>query len=108
MTDEEWSGDVRTLGLRLAGDAISETDARGHPIVDDTLLVVLNASDAGVDFRLPRDHGGEWHLVFDTTSSQPPQPPLTGDDAARPLHSGGSTYAVGPRSVCLFRLPRPA
>jgi glycogen operon protein len=105
MTDEEWSGDVRTLGLRLAGDAISETDARGHPIVDDTLLVVLNATDAGVDFRLPRDHGGEWHLVFDTTS---PQPPMTADSAPRSVHSGGSTYAVGGRSVCLFRLPRAA
>jgi len=103
MTDDEWSADVRTLGLRLAGDAISETDAHGEPIVDDTLLLVLNAADGSVEFHLPRDHGKEWCLVFDTTSADPPAPI---DGVARSVHAPGSSYALGPRSVCLFRLPR--
>jgi glycogen operon protein len=104
MTDDEWSADVRTLGLRLAGDAISETDAHGEPIVDDTLLLVLNAADASVEFHLPRVHGKEWCLVFDTTSAEPP---VAADGVARSVHAAGSSYGLGPRSVCLFRLPRP-
>jgi glycogen operon protein len=103
MTDEEWSADVRTLGLRLAGDAILETDAYGQPIVDDTLLLVLNASDESVEFRLPRDHGHDWTLVFDTVVADPPAAP---SDQARSAHPAGSSYTLTPRSVCLFRLPR--
>jgi glycogen operon protein len=105
MTDAEWSADVRTLGLRLAGDAISETDAHGEPILDDTLLLVLNASDAPAEFRLPRDHGHEWSLVFDTTAAEAP---VTTGERGRAVHAAGSTYALSPRSVCLFRLPRAA
>ena len=68
MTDEQWQGGgARTLGLQLAGDAIGETDAHGAPIVDDTLLVILNASDAASAFVLP-NHGRarRWELLFDT------------------------------------------
>ncbi|HEX5396155.1 MAG TPA: glycogen debranching protein GlgX, partial [Candidatus Limnocylindria bacterium] len=56
MTDAAWSS-AQALGLRLAGDAITETDAHGAPIVDDTLLLLLNASESRVSFALPRDHG---------------------------------------------------
>ena len=43
MTDEEWDMGFRTIGIRLAGDAIGEKDTRGKPIVDDTFLLLLNA-----------------------------------------------------------------
>jgi glycogen operon protein len=37
MTDEDWNqGYVRSLGLRLAGDAIEEMDEKGRPILDAT------------------------------------------------------------------------
>ncbi len=99
MTDEEWSADVRTLGLRLAGDAITETDDRGERIVDDTLLLVLNAADASAEFALPRDHGGEWRLVFDTSA---PGAPALGRDA--PI--AAARHELGPRSMAVFLLPR--
>ena len=98
MTDEEWGAQgVRTLGLRLAGSAISEPDALGRPIVDDTLLIILNADEEAVAFRLPSDHGHTWELLIDTTTpSVPPEirpGPLT----------GGSIRQVEPRSFLLLR-----
>ena len=98
MTDEEWGAQgVRTLGLRLAGSAISEPDALGRPIVDDTLLIILNADEEAVAFRLPSDHGHTWELLIDTTTpSVPPEirpGPLT----------GGSIRQVEPRSILLLR-----
>jgi pullulanase/glycogen debranching enzyme len=44
MTEEDWRDpQARCIGLRLAGDAIDEVDARGERIVDDTFLLLLNA-----------------------------------------------------------------
>ena len=51
MTDEDWENpENRCLGLRLAGDAIDETDENGDPITDDTLMVLPNANDETVQF----------------------------------------------------------
>src|SRR5256886_2284442 len=44
MTDEDWANpEMRSFGLRLAGDAIEEVDGRGNRVADDTLLILLNA-----------------------------------------------------------------
>jgi len=44
MTDEDWDvWHTHCLGLRLASDAIEEADSRGNRMVDDTLLILLNA-----------------------------------------------------------------
>lgn len=59
MTDEEWNSDfVRCLGMRLAGDAITERDPRGHAVTGDTLLILLNADYQGLDFILPAHKKG--------------------------------------------------
>ncbi|HET8576332.1 MAG TPA: glycogen debranching protein GlgX, partial [Methylomirabilota bacterium] len=51
MTEEEWHNSVtRSLGLRLAGDAIEEVDAEGQPIVGDTFLMLHNAHHERVPF----------------------------------------------------------
>ncbi|HEX2194788.1 MAG TPA: glycogen debranching protein GlgX [Candidatus Limnocylindria bacterium] len=101
MTDGQWdAADTLTIGLRLAGDAIDERGPRGERIVDDTLLVLLNAAEASVDFRLPHDGARGWRLVLDTCSAEPPR------DAGGPLHAGGSTYPVTPRTVVVLLLPR--
>ncbi len=102
MTDDQWRGaGARTLGLQLAGDAIDETDDHGRPIIDDTFLVILNASDAPTAFVLP-NHGRarRWELVFDTA--------LASFGAAQGERDGGATLDVAERSVLLLRrLPRP-
>jgi glycogen operon protein len=98
MSDEEWGAvGVRTVGLRLAGSAISEPDEHGRHIVDDTLLMVLNEDESPIDFRLPADHGHVWELLIDTTTAVIPPDP---DGHPRP---GGSVCRVEPRSFLLLR-----
>ena len=102
MSDDEWrAGSVRTVGLRLAGDAIGEEGEQGERIVDDTLLLILNAAEEPVDFPLPNHGGRRWRLVFDTTSGQVPEA-----GQRRELESG-STIVVAARSTVLVLLPRP-
>jgi glycogen operon protein len=101
MTDEQWgAADALTIGLRMAGDAIDERGPRGERIVDDTLLLIFNAAEAGVDFRLPNGGRRSWELVLDTRRAEPPA-----ERYGEP-HEGGSTYAVAPRTVVVLRLPR--
>ena len=101
MTDEQWgTAETLTIGLRMAGDAIDERGPRGERIVDDTLLLIFNAAEEGVDFRLPNGGRGSWELVLDTRRPDPPA-----ERYGEP-HEGGSTYAVAPRSVVVLRMPR--
>ena len=99
MTDDDWhSPNARCLGVRLSGDSIDETDERGQPVVDDTLLVLLNASEAGVSFSLPPAPADQrWISLIDTTM------PRT--DHAR--YAAGDSYALHPRSLAVLRLGRP-
>jgi isoamylase len=104
MTDAAWQAPgVRTLGVQFAGDAIDERGPRGEEILDDTLLVILNADERPVAFTLP-NHGTarRWELVFDTV-----QPTLDPGDDGHGEFDGGAPYRVGERSVVLLRrLPR--
>ena len=94
MTDAMWTGShVRALGMLLSGVAMDEIDRRGEPIVDDTLLVLLNADAAPRPFKLPPLATGlAWTRVFDTGIEHQPVAP-----AAR------GTYPVAGRSVVLLR-----
>ena len=101
MTDAQWQAPgVKTLGVQYAGDAIDERGPRGEAIVDDTLLIILNADDRPVAFTLPNHEVGKrWEVVFDTV-----HPSFT---AAHGEFDGGAIYRVAERSVvCLRRLPR--
>jgi isoamylase len=101
MTDEHWRAEaVHTIGLRLAGDAIDERGPRGERIVDDTLLLVFNAAEEEVAFRLPDGARSGWRLMVDTSRPEI----LPADDG--PKHDGGSNYVVAGRSVVLLRQPR--
>jgi glycogen operon protein len=98
MTDEEWNNpETRCCGLRLAGDAIEEVDARGHRIVDDTLLILVNAHYETLSFVLPL-HPSEmhWELVLDTREA-------LGKRRYRALR-GARPYKLEARSLALLRL----
>jgi glycogen operon protein len=98
MTDEEWNNpEMRCYGLRLAGDAIEEVDARGNRIVDDTLLILVNAHYAALSFVLPL-HPSEmhWELVLDTREAR-------GKRRSRALR-GARPYKLEARSLALLRL----
>ena len=95
MTEAEWEANwVRTLGVRLDGRALDEVDERGDPIVDDTLLLLLNAHADTVPMTLPPPlPGAAWEVVVDTA-----QPDLEPDerrlDASEPYQLRGRSLAL--------------
>jgi isoamylase len=99
MTDEDWQSYTRCLGIRLAGDAIDEVDPAGQRIVDDTLLVLINAHHEPLDFVLPT-HTREvsWETLLDTRGT---------DDVPRETPAGKG-YPLGGRSLALLRQTEPA
>ena len=98
MTEESWRDPrTRCLGLRLAGDAIPELDARGDRIADDTFLILLNAHHDPQPFLLPAHRPGvRWEVVLDSR---------TPDGRRRHrLMKGGEAYDLDGRCLALLRL----
>jgi isoamylase len=98
MSDEDWNAHhVRCLGMQLAGDAIAEVDERGYRITDDTLLLLLNAHDGPVEFRLPTHGTRDWRTVLDTTNGY-----------TSSIFRGGEAYVLHPRSTAVLLLQADA
>ena len=96
MTDEEWeAGWNRTLGVMLAGDALGEVDETGDLVVDDTLLLMLNAHTEPIEFRLPAHNGGQWEMLIDTSRA--------GGVETGEIHVPGSALSLPDRSLLLLR-----
>jgi glycogen operon protein len=51
----------------MVGERLAERDDRGAPIIDDDLLVLMNAHHDAVEFRLP---DGPWNVLLDTARSE--------------------------------------
>jgi isoamylase len=98
MTDEEWNaGFVRCMGVRLAGDAIEETDEKGQRVAGESLLILINAHGDGVSFVLPAHRKGtRWQVILDTA--------VDGDRRRNRIERGGRTYPLQARSLVAFRL----
>jgi 4-alpha-glucanotransferase len=96
MTQEDWRRPwISALGFMLGGDAIQMLDERGERLIDDNLLVVMNAHHDEVSFRLPGDNSaGRWILELDTADPE---------RAAGAEHTG--EYKLVGRSLVVFRQP---
>jgi glycogen operon protein len=97
MTGADWDGPKRTIGFLLGGDAIPAVDDQGEPIVDDTLLVLMNGERTPTRFQLPAvEWGARWELLFDTRAAE--QPIMRGgapiEPAATVLDLEGLSVAV--------------
>ncbi len=102
MSHEDWEMGFRTLGIRLAGDAIVEKDPQGRPIVDETFLVLLNAHHENESFILPaHTKSVRWELVFDTAFPFDKKNIHQGK-----LLKGGQPYHLVSRGFALFRSPK--
>ena len=101
MTSPDWdNGEIRYFGVSLVGDAINETDARGNRIVDETLLILLNAHYKAVPFVLPElKPGCQWRLLLDTRQ---------GIVRLSPLTRRRAIYQMEARSLALFSLAEAA
>jgi isoamylase len=98
MADEEWkAGWVRCFGLLLSGETLEDVNELGEPVVDDTLLLLLNPHYEVIRFFLPNTGDGQhWSLVVDTN-----RPAI---EECTEAHAPGVPLDLVPCSVTLLRL----
>ena len=96
MTEADWQcAHACSLGMGLLGDQISESDERGQPIRGGSFLILFNARDAGMPFRLgARRRLVNWNLLFDTTHPY--------GQTGGCIHEHMSIYPMEPRSMAVF------
>jgi isoamylase len=96
MFDEDWNDpSTRSLTMFLAGRGIDDVDDGGRPIVDDDLLLAINASHLDLTLTLPLVQSvEEWQLLLDTN-----------DDGREALLPAGSPLPLRARSLMLFSSP---
>ncbi|MEZ5318289.1 MAG: glycogen debranching protein GlgX [Vicinamibacterales bacterium] len=94
MTDADWRrGELRTLGVLLPGEAVTELDAFGDPRAGRTLLLLFNGHHAAVPFTMaPAAADFRWHRVLDTADPKDEHP-----------WSGRGRYPLAGRSVVVLR-----
>ncbi len=93
MRRQDWPGGTE-LGVFLNGDEIPDRTPEGVRVVDDSFLVLLNASAQEVGFRLPPPRFGRRWLLELTTADP---------DAAPLAHNARSGLRVESRSLVLLR-----
>jgi isoamylase len=100
MDEKSWQdGRAQQLMVFLNGGAIPESDTRGQPVVDDSFLLLLNASPGDGEFTLPtQDYGQHWLIEADTAE------PTADHDSAQ--FASGARVGVKSRSVLVLRAPR--
>jgi isoamylase len=93
MTEDAWNtGYARCLGVRWAGDLIGETDENGHPIVGDTILLLMNAHHEAIPFTLPElKDGQQWERRLDTAAGSATPSPV---EDQQPYELPGRSMAV--------------
>jgi isoamylase len=98
MTDEKWNApSVRSLAVRLAGDAIDERDERGQRVNGSTLVLLLSVADEEVTFRLPpAPPGWYWEETIDAANGVHPPAVVV----------GGAGYPLSGRSLAVLVLRR--
>jgi glycogen operon protein len=96
MSDVDWAcTHACSLGMGLVGDQITESDDHGQAIRGDSFLILMNARDAVIPFRLgARRREVNWSLLIDTTYSHGKNPPLVFEHM--------SIYPLQPRSIVIL------
>jgi isoamylase len=93
MGDEDWdTGLVRSVGVFLNGEAITDRDRRGQRVRDDSFLLLFNADADAIDWKLPGQWGQWWEPVIETA-----EPERDGD-----VFAGSATIPVAGRSVVVL------
>ena len=68
MVEQDWKLPyARCFGMLMVGQRLAERDEHGNAMVDDDLLLLLNAHHEAIDFVLP---GEGWRAVLDTADRQ--------------------------------------
>ena len=95
MTEQDWqNGKNKALGMLINGQATDDSDERGRPIRDDTMLLLTNSSPDEVKFILPKvAPEGMWAELIDTRR-----------DELRMI--GAGWVGMAPHSLVLLRFGR--
>jgi glycogen operon protein len=73
MSEQDWAADSKTITVFLNGYGIPERDPLGERIVDDSFLLLFNASHEPVTFTMPdKPYGRMWDVVLDTADPRWP------------------------------------
>ncbi|WP_328988963.1 glycogen debranching protein GlgX [Kribbella sp. NBC_01245] len=99
MEPVNWEQDHgRAVAVFLNGEAISEPDPRGGPVVDDSFIMLLNSFHEPLDFVLPpKPYGETWRVAIDTATAD-------GTDGEID-HAAGTTVKVEARGIVLLTRP---
>jgi isoamylase len=101
MTEADWNEHRETcVGVFLGGDAIPSPGPRGERVVDDSYLLLINASAEPMRWTISGPWGESWHTVLDTTTGEPPATNGDGDAVS-------GDRVVTERSVVLLRRVDP-
>jgi glycogen operon protein len=85
------------VGVLFDGAAEPDRDPRGRPLVDDDLLLLVNAWWDELSFTVP---DGDWRTVVDTYTGTAHTGP------AAEVAAAGPVVTVGPRSLVLLVCPQ--
>jgi isoamylase len=98
MSDHDWSEEhAKSFAVFLNGDALRELDDDGHPVRDDSFLLLFNAHHEPVNFRMPAaSFGQSWNTVIDTAADL---------DARSCTVGAGESIEVGGRSMVVVSRP---
>jgi isoamylase len=96
MSDKDWwEGHPRYLSVFLNGAMITEPDTRGQRVVDDSFLLLINASAEDIAFTMPgKSYAASWEIEVDTAA------PALVD---RPTVKFGQQTDVEARSIVVLR-----
>jgi isoamylase len=96
MSEEDWNNpSTRSMTMFLAGRGIDDVDDHGRPIVDDDLLLAINASHVDLTLKLPLVQSvEEWLLLLDTN-----------DDGREARVKANGSVRLPARSLMLFGSP---
>ncbi|OLT23704.1 glycogen debranching enzyme GlgX [Ornithinimicrobium sp. CNJ-824] len=100
MTEDGWHRKKQAFAVFLNGEAITETDERGRPVLDDHFLLLVNGHHETVEFTVPEGiDTTTWRVAVDTS----------GDDIDDDVPwETGSTHPMPPRAVVLLQAtPHP-
>jgi len=96
MSEKEWFNDLsQSIGILLHGGSINEVDRNGVPIVDDSFLILLNAGDRKVTFKLPELMQKSRLLIYTY------KPVLTRSETAQKTRK---QFVMHEKSIALFSL----
>jgi isoamylase len=90
LSTEDWQNPAtQSLGMFLAGRGIDDVDEQGRPLVDDNLLLLINASEIDLPFTIPVLNAVRepWRMLVDTADDRAELSCEPGETLQLPAHS---------------------